>query len=207
MPWQTMKRQEVTPEVLAHRQQQAERMKRTLLEQGFPTDRVTTIIDATLGDEIWLNDKYQASVRRRTGPGPFDATEECVNGFPEEAGEVTWLSIKRHDKGAQRDWRDLQSIKNDIVGPEAEAIEIYPAESRLMDTANQTPLFALHKEFPVGFTQRVIRGADQTLRLGGKQREPESGVKAAGIADGHRRGSGPLITRKRSVRKGKGKNR
>ena len=149
---------------------------------------------------------YQTAVRRRTGPGPFDPTGECVNGFSAEAGEITWLSIKRHDKGAHRDWRDLQRIKNDIVGAEAEAIEIYPAESRLMDTANQTHLFAFHKELPIGFTQRVVRGADQTLGLGGKQRAPESGVKATGFADGHRRTEGPLITRKRIIRKGKGKD-
>ena len=196
MPWQTMKLQEVTPKVLTHRKQQAEHIKSALLARGFPTNRVSAITEATLGDEIWLNDKYQAAVRRRTGPGPFDTTEECVIGFSDEVGEVTWLSIKRLDKGPQRDWRDLQRIKNDIVGPEADAVEIYPAESRLMDTANQTHLFAFHNEFPVGFTQRVVRGADQTLGLGGKQREPESGVKATGIADGHRRAS-----------PGKGKNK
>ena len=188
MPWQTMKVMEVTPEVLARRKQEGEHIRHTLLARGFPVDQVTAIVEATITDEIWLNDKYQAAVRRRTGPGPFDPSGECVTGFPEEAGEVTWLSIKRLDKGPQRDWRDLQHIKNDIVGPEAEAMEIYPAESRLMDTANQTHLFSLNKKmFPIGFTQRVVRGADQTLGLGGKQREPESGRDGFGLTDGNRR--------------------
>jgi hypothetical protein len=35
------------------------------------------------------------------------------------------------------DWRDLQRIKNQLVGPECEAVELYPAESRKVDTANQ----------------------------------------------------------------------
>ena len=184
MPWQTMKHQEVTPEILAHRQQAGMAMKASLLKDGFPEDRVDVIVDATIGDEIWLSDKYQVAVRRRTGQGPFDATEECFNGFTEKWGEAVWLSIKRLDKAPMRDWRELQRIKNDILGPESEAIEIYPAESRLMDTANQTHLFALHHSFvPFGFTKRAVRGADGTYGLGGKQREPES----VGLTDGHRR--------------------
>ena len=185
MRWQTMTVLEVTPEVLARRKQEGEHIRRTLLAKGFPVDQVTAVVEATLTDDIWLNNQYQVSVRRRTGPGPFDPTGECVNGFSEEVGEITWLSIKRRDKGPQRDWRDLQHIKNDIVGPEAEAMEIYPAESRLMDTANQTHLFAipLNQKIPLGFTQRAVRGPEQTLGLGGKQREPES----VGLTDGHHR--------------------
>jgi hypothetical protein len=53
------------------------------------------------------------------------------------------LSIKRFDRGPVRDWRHLQQIKNEVVGPEAEAFEIFPAESRLVDTANQYHLWAI----------------------------------------------------------------
>jgi hypothetical protein len=54
---------------------------------------------------------------------------------------VAWLSIKRRDREVIRDWRELQAIKNAIVGPEHEGFELYPAESRLVDTANQFHLF------------------------------------------------------------------
>jgi hypothetical protein len=34
-------------------------------------------------------------------------------------------------------WRHLQQIKNDICGEESEALELYPAMSRIVDTVNQ----------------------------------------------------------------------
>lgn len=72
--------------------------------------------------------------------------------------EVTWLSIKRRDKEWIHDWRDLQRIKNEICGPEREAFEIYPAESRLNDTANQYHLWVLAPGMlmPIGYTDRSV---------------------------------------------------
>ena len=128
-------------------------------------------VAASLNDEVWLNDRYQASVRRRTGEGWFDETEECYNGFPAENGEVTWLSIKRRDKEPIHDWRDLQRIKNDICGPESNAMEIYPAESRLMDTSNQYHLFAFQNPIPIGFVGRAVRTPEEAAEFGAKQRE------------------------------------
>lgn len=69
------------------------------------------------------------------------------------------LSIKRNDKESTHDWRDLQRIKNEIVGQENEAVELYPAESRLLDTANQFHLWALADpavRFPFGYQVRVV---------------------------------------------------
>src|SRR4051794_36621188 len=46
------------------------------------------------------------------------------------------LNIRRRDGlPILRDWRHFQNIKNDILGKECEAIELYPAESRLVDTS------------------------------------------------------------------------
>ena len=72
-------------------------------------------------------------------------------------GSVQWpamihLSIRRLDREAVHDWRDFQRIKNELVGPEHEAVELYPAESRLMDTANQYHVWALAEPMPeMGF--------------------------------------------------------
>ena len=73
-------------------------------------------------------------------------------------GDMLHLSIKRNDRGVWRDWRDLQRIKNEIAGPECEAVEMFPAESRMVDTANQYHLWVLPpgKRFPFGFTQRLV---------------------------------------------------
>ena len=72
---------------------------------------------------------------------PFHAaTLEIVRThFGEENGDMFWLSIKRRDRAPVHDWRELQQIKNMIVGDEHEGFEVYPAESRLVDTANQYP--------------------------------------------------------------------
>ena len=74
----------------------------------------------------------------------------------------TYLSIKRLDREPIGDWRAMQKIKNAIVGAEWEAVEIYPAESRLVDTANQYHLFCWDAPFPIYvFNRREVLRADQ----------------------------------------------
>jgi hypothetical protein len=94
-------------------------------------------------------------------------------------GDVIWLSIKRRDKAPVHDWRDLQVIKNLIVGPEHEGFEIYPAESRLVDTANQYHVFVFldpKVRLPVGFRTREVTGAEQAAAVGARQRAFHSAV-------------------------------
>jgi hypothetical protein len=68
------------------------------------------------------------------------------------------LSIKRLDRRPIRDWRALQRIKNELVDPEREAVELYPAERRLHDTANQYHLWVAPEgmEWPIGFEGRSV---------------------------------------------------
>jgi len=106
-------------------------------------------------EEVYMNDIYQVGVVRDT--------------------KSLWvhLSIKRIDKEIIHDWRDLQEIKNQILGRECEAIELYPAESRLVDSANQYHLWGSSNpeiRFPVGFNEgRVLHDGD-TGKSGAKQR-------------------------------------
>lgn len=81
-------------------------------------------------DKIWRNSRYQVLVRK-AGP------ESKGDGWP----DTVHLSIKRLDREPIHDWRDLQRIKNELVGPEHEALELYPAESRVQDGANQYHLW------------------------------------------------------------------
>jgi hypothetical protein len=72
-------------------------------------------------------------------------------------GDIAHLSIKTHDKQARHDWRELQRIKNELCGEEAEAVELYPAESRVVDTANQYHLFVFREyKVPLGFQERLV---------------------------------------------------
>ena len=94
--------------------------------------------------------------------------------FGEDRGDVAWLSIKRRDREVIRDWRELQAIKNAIVGPEHEGFELYPAESRLVDTANQFHLFVFmdrRVRMPVGFVEREVAGTAEASAVGATQRE------------------------------------
>ena len=67
------------------------------------------------------------------------------------------LSFKVHDKQAHHDWRDIQRLKNEICGAECDAVEIYPAESKLVDSANQYHLFVFKDyKLPFGFQERLV---------------------------------------------------
>lgn len=58
-------------------------------------------------------------------------------------GDFLHINIRRRDGGMFKDWRHFQQIKNEIAGPEREAVEIYPAESRKVDTSNKWHLWVL----------------------------------------------------------------
>ena len=75
-----------------------------------------------------------------------------------ELNSYTWLVIRRVDSEPVRDWRHLQRIKNELCGPECEAVEIYPAESRLVDTSNQYHLFVMEEgaRIPFGYMERMV---------------------------------------------------
>lgn len=82
------------------------------------------------------------------------------------------LSIKRNDRAAVRDWRHFQRIKNEIMGPEREAVELYPAESTLVDESNQYHLWVLPKggRFPFGFDERMVGSPGEAAKIGARQR-------------------------------------
>jgi len=114
--------------------------------------------DIEANEEIYQNNLYQVNIRHKA-----DLVDEA---WP----AMIHLSIKRLDKGPIHDWRDLQRIKNELVGQEHEAIELYPAESRLVDTANQYHLWVLAEPgmiFPFGWTDRLVTDNEAA---GSKQR-------------------------------------
>jgi hypothetical protein len=93
------------------------------------------------------------------------------------------LSFKRRDRSAIRDWRHFQAIKNEVAGPEREAVEIFPAESNLLDGANEYHLWVL----PPGKASPL--GLDGAAALGGQY----DGMDHAG----YRAGTSPPGARQR----------
>ena len=101
--------------------------------------------------EIYVNDIYQVAVYRNEGA-------DSLVHVPELKGRCTWLSIKRRDKRPVNNWQDMQTIKNRLVGVECDAIQMFPAESRMVNTANQYHLIVLPEDanVPFGWGTRFV---------------------------------------------------
>tara|TARA_R100000808_G_C2138635_1_gene146650 strand:- start:1449 stop:1937 length:489 start_codon:yes stop_codon:yes gene_type:complete len=75
--------------------------------------------------------------------------------------DIPHLSIKNHEKTTEISWQHKQWIKNDIVGEEMEACELFPAESRLVNTANQFHLWCFPKGvMKFGWNARIVDDAE-----------------------------------------------
>lgn len=156
-------------------------LKRMTEFKNPKTGARTPIPDETL---CWRNNLYTVIVETREEQATFDGAA------------VLHLSIKRNDRKPIHSWADLQWIKNQLCGPEAEAIELFPAESRMMDAANQYHLWVLPpgRTWPVGvFEPRAViapgeyhDGARQEKRQGMGEptltaAEAEAQARAAGL--------------------------
>lgn len=116
------------------------------------------------GEEQFQNDLYVVT-RRHLTPNPDS-----------DAPPGMHLSIRRQDRQPCRDWRDFQRIKNQLAGPEWEAVELYPAESRKVDGANQYHLFCFEAMLDgLGFHRRIVANQYQIEQVtpGAVQRDPE----------------------------------
>jgi hypothetical protein len=135
--WTPFVRSRLSPDVNSRKRAQA-----LAKEHGIPYAAAKKGLDKLARDEIWLNSRYQVNIDR-----------EPEHGFGPDM-PIVHCSVKRIDKLPIHDWRDLQRIKNELFGPEFEAIELYPAESRVVDTANQYHLWVLPEGqmVPVGWT-------------------------------------------------------
>lgn len=111
--------------------------------------------------EIWASVQYTVMAHR--------AQPSRSEGFP----PMDWLSIRRDDREPCRDWRHLQEIKNQLCGPGREGVEIYPAEERLVDTANQFHMWVLPagEHWPFGFFDGRHVHDDVEPGMGARQRQ------------------------------------
>lgn len=114
-------------------------------------------------EEQWANDTYVVHKRVHHSSKP-------------DVPPMIHLSIRRQDRQPCRDWRDFQRIKNQLAGPEWEAVEVYPAESRLVDMANQYHLWCFQFSLGIGYDEgRLIGNQAQAdlLSPGSVQRDPD----------------------------------
>jgi len=58
-------------------------------------------------------------------------------------GDVALLMIRRHDDAPITQWYELQRIKDELVGPERTAVQVFPPREDLRDSANMYHLWVL----------------------------------------------------------------
>ena len=131
------------------------------LPAEYPED-AQDLLDS-IGGKIrysFINSRYQVDLE------PFDHPL---------FGQTVKVGIKDHWRTARHDWRDFQRIKNELVGPQFDAIELYPAEDRLVDTANQYYMFVfLNTRIPIGWNDRLVAEGNY---LKGRQRPWDPGAR------------------------------
>ena len=126
------------------------------------------VLNEKLNTECWysLDGKYKV-VKEPLNKGNSLLLSPDLEG-------VIHLSI-RIDMGKThlRDWRDFQVIKNELVGDEHQAVEIYPQESRLHDMVNIFHLWVFPEGFglQLGWWDRDVGDEDDDEVLKGQQRK------------------------------------
>ena len=127
-------------------------VKATAINQNITEVEARALLDAEITkDTTWINDKYQVQTRTFDHPN---------------LGPCMQINIRRRDGNVIfRDWRDFQAIKNQLAGPECEGLEIYPAESRKVDSSNKYHLWCIltpdeEHRIPFGWEERDV--AEQT---------------------------------------------
>lgn len=117
---------------------------------------------------VAINDTYQVVVTRA-------------------ASGLRHLSIHRHDRKAMRDWRHLQQIKSEVLGPASFAVEMFPPDDLVFDTSNEYHLWELPPDtldtYVVPDAKRVYDAADvNAARVRGeskaRQRPMQPGLTA-----------------------------
>jgi hypothetical protein len=119
-------------------------------------DKLDALIAEQLAKKTYVNGDYQVIV---------EDVPDSVDGWP----EMIHLSIRREDRDVIRDWRELQAIKNALCGRECEGLEVFPAESRCVDSANQFHLWVFKDKkirFPFGFNARFVTDDDDVTTIG-----------------------------------------
>ena len=89
---------------------------------------------------VWVNNLYQVNVEFL-----LDSQAHVI--------------IRRLDRQPIHNWTHFQQIKNEVLGEECEAVEMYPKESRLVDAKHHYHLWGFRapdRSFELGFQERDV---------------------------------------------------
>lgn len=95
-----------------------------------------------------INRVYSVMAFRGVGHFPtYDATEATLE-------ESIVLEIQRRDCQPVHSWWDFQFIKNDLVGEERTAVEMYPPQQHVIDPVHMYFLWVLPEGFFLPYLMR-----------------------------------------------------
>ena len=102
----------------------------------------------------------------------YQATVDYSHWDAKSREGYIYISLKNHKRTTNVSWQHKQWIKNDICGVEAEGVELFPAENRMVNSANQYHIWVLteNRKIPCGWhegrlvTDNTVEGAKQTLQ-------------------------------------------
>jgi hypothetical protein len=100
-------------------------------------------------EAIFINRDFQVTV----------FSEEGLGGWP----DMWRLHMRKRNNGPVRDWSIIQRIKNSLIGPDHEAIQLYPSEARAVHARNQYHIYVLkdpHRRLPFGFREKLVLEGD-----------------------------------------------
>ena len=110
----------------------------TEFEKVYPHKADGTPVELEEGEQYWRNSFYTVMVKY------LDLAEG-------ESGGIR-LDIRHNQNKPIREWKHLQRIKNELIGEEREAMEIFPPQSMVTDMSNMHHLFAA----PVGVSSVYV---------------------------------------------------
>ena len=112
---------------------------------GCSEDEAKAHIEWRKAQTVWVNNLYQVNVEY----------------MRESQAHVI---IRRLDRQPIHNWTHFQEIKNQVLGKECEAVEIYPKESRLVDAKHHYHLWGFRRpegSFNIGFVDRDVAADEQ----------------------------------------------
>lgn len=117
---------------------------------------LTTLVESVVGAEARDVDRWtplERAVNDPLSPGTvLYGNEQVTVSVREDPQGAKLISYHYRDRAPIRDWRIGMRIKDEIGGPDWEAIEQYPAQSRLVDESNEYWITA----FPPGHLMHEV---------------------------------------------------
>jgi hypothetical protein len=119
---------------------------RQQMEQGVAVTLAIARYQEHKNLELWANDRYLVQLHRNY--------QGEMNPNPPPR---TMLAVRLISGEPFGNWADLQEIKNQLLGPEAELVQLLPAESRKMDMVNMYWFYDnAGAQFPFGSRRREV---------------------------------------------------